>query len=121
MSKEFEKLSRSIADPSGFPLQLRIAQVANASTDWRVLVEEHPWSSDEPDSSGFIDLVLEEKNSSVQKMVIVRGSPATLITNGTSSIGQIYKRPRILTNQNSALFQVMNKGDVASWTEQLQN
>jgi hypothetical protein len=70
MSKDFEKQSRSIADSSGFPLQLRIAQVANASEDWRVLVEEHPWSSDDPDSGGFIDLVLEEKQHGVQKMVV---------------------------------------------------
>jgi len=35
----------SIANSSGFPLQLRIAHEANASSKWRVYLEEHPWQS----------------------------------------------------------------------------
>ena len=71
MIKDFEKLSRSISNSSGFPLQLRIAQVANSSSNWRVLVEEHPWSLENSGGNGFIDLVLVEINTHLEKRMVV--------------------------------------------------
>jgi hypothetical protein len=45
---------------SGFPLQLAIAhRVKKGSTGWSILYEEHEWRR--TDSSGFIDLVLEDQ------------------------------------------------------------
>lgn len=60
---------RSIANSSGFPLQLRIAHEANSSSRWNVLFEEHPWHSSETNNQGFIDLILLEEYR-VQAMVI---------------------------------------------------
>jgi hypothetical protein len=51
MSDEFEKQARSIANASGFPLQIRVANIAEFSK-WKVLLEEHPWRSDETRSEG---------------------------------------------------------------------
>jgi len=46
---------------SGFPLQLAIAnEVKRNQSNWNVLYEEHLWVNDT--TSGFIDLVLEDKN-----------------------------------------------------------
>lgn len=48
---------------SGFPLQLALADaVRRQSHRWKVLYEEHAWSHDE--SSGFLDLVLEDEYKS---------------------------------------------------------
>lgn len=60
---------RSIANSSGFPLQLRIAHEATASSKWRVYLEEHPWQSPITNSEGFIDLVLLDEHR-VQSMII---------------------------------------------------
>jgi hypothetical protein len=70
MNKDLEKQSRSIADASGFPLQIGIAKSVNLNPNWKVLLEEHPWSSLATQSEGFIDIVIEERNHGVQLMVI---------------------------------------------------
>jgi hypothetical protein len=62
MNNEFKKQSASIANSSGFPLQIRIANVAE-STKWEVFLEEHPWNSDLTGNEGFIDIVLINNNS----------------------------------------------------------
>jgi len=49
---------RKTANSSGFPLQIRIADVTNASRKWKVIFEELPWKSPfENVPGGFIDLV----------------------------------------------------------------
>jgi len=71
MNNEFEKLSRPIANSSGFPLQIRIAEIVGSSSIWRVLLEEHPWASAETQSEGFIDIIIEGRDPvDFQAMVI---------------------------------------------------
>ena len=60
---------RSIANSSGFPLQISIANVANSTEKWSVHLEEHPWKSTDNNADGFIDLVLKELHG-VQIMVV---------------------------------------------------
>lgn len=60
---------RSVANSSGFPLQLRIAYEAKASAKWSVYLEEHPWQSSIANSEGFIDLILLDEYR-VQSMII---------------------------------------------------
>ncbi len=69
MNSEFEKQSRSIANASGFPLQIRVAHVAKGTSQWRVFVEEHPWRLNRNQNEGFIDLVIEDYPGT-QNMVI---------------------------------------------------
>ena len=57
MSTDFEKYARNIADSSGFPLQIRIANIVENHHSWRVLLEEHPWSI-EGNLKGFLDLII---------------------------------------------------------------
>lgn len=59
MSNDLNKQARSIADSSGFPLQIRIANIVESLSNWQVLVEEHSWLLEETNLSGFIDLVIE--------------------------------------------------------------
>jgi len=47
----------SVANSSGFPLQIGVVHAINQSSEWQVVVEEHPWRSDETGSEGFIDIV----------------------------------------------------------------
>lgn len=70
MNQEFEKKSRTIADSSGFPLQIRIADIVRKSAKWRVIAEEHPWVHEVTQSGDFIDIVIEGKDYSFQAMVI---------------------------------------------------
>ena len=70
MNDEFEKQSRSIADSSGFPLQIKVAAVVKSSKKWRVFLEEHPWQSSETKTDGFIDLIINAKDNDVQSMVL---------------------------------------------------
>lgn len=70
MNDEFEKQSRSIADSSGFPLQLRVAEVVKSSKKWRPFLEEHPWQLKETNTNGFIDLIINAKENEVQSMVL---------------------------------------------------
>ena len=59
-----EKL-RAAVNRSGFPLQIKAASVINQSREqhgWRVLHSEHAWQSPSERQSGFIDLVLVDRN-----------------------------------------------------------
>jgi hypothetical protein len=70
MSQEFEKQSRKIADSSGFPLQILIADIVHKSNKWRVVLEEHPWVSDVTQSEDFIDIIIQGEDKDFQAMVI---------------------------------------------------
>jgi hypothetical protein len=59
MSNDFKKHAKSIADSSGFPLQIRVSNIVNSIQGWQILLEEHPWLSEETNLSGFIDLIIE--------------------------------------------------------------
>ena len=58
MSKNLSQQPITVANASGFPLQIGISNVVNKSSQWQVLLEEHPWCMDETGSEGFIDLVV---------------------------------------------------------------
>jgi hypothetical protein len=70
MTNEFKKQSQSIANSSGFPLQIRIADVVKSSSNWRVFLEEYRWQSEDTRSEGFIDIVVIDRDYDVQAMVI---------------------------------------------------
>jgi hypothetical protein len=58
---------REIVNRSGFPLQLGLQHVLEDSASqhgWRVKFEEHSWSNSRDGQSGFIDLVIEDRNKS---------------------------------------------------------
>jgi hypothetical protein len=59
MSDDFHKHARSIADSSGFPLQIKVSNIVDSIQGWQVLIEEHPWLSEETNLGGFIDLIIE--------------------------------------------------------------
>jgi hypothetical protein len=59
MSNDLQKHAKSIADSSGFPLQIRVSNIVDSMQGWQVLIEEHPWLSEETNLSGFIDLIIE--------------------------------------------------------------
>ncbi len=58
MSKSLNCNPASVANASGFPLQMRLADIAKTSGRWKLLGEEHPWSLQSGHSEGFIDLIL---------------------------------------------------------------
>ncbi len=60
---------KSIANSSGFPLQIRVGHVAKSSKSWNLFVQEHPWRSIDTNNEGFIDLVLIDDNKT-QAMVV---------------------------------------------------
>jgi len=63
---------QGVVDKSGFPLQIGISHLINTGTKrhgWRVQYSEHAWQNKADDSSGFIDLVLE--NSTRQLALVV--------------------------------------------------
>jgi hypothetical protein len=60
MNDELKKQAASIANSSGFPLQIRLANIAESTREWGVYLEEHPWKSDVTGTEGFIDLVLKK-------------------------------------------------------------
>jgi hypothetical protein len=70
VSNDLEKQAKSIANSSGFPLQIRVANLAKSSSQWQILLEEHPWYSSETNSAGFIDIVLRHKIEHYLNMVI---------------------------------------------------
>jgi hypothetical protein len=56
---------------SGFPFQLRIEHEIQSTTTqhhWEIASREHPWQT--PESSGFIDLVLSNKQFPADRLVI---------------------------------------------------
>lgn len=53
---------------SGFPLQIGLAHAIDSSQrdhGWRVLHREHGWTHEDTRESGFIDLVVEDRNQTV--------------------------------------------------------
>lgn len=70
MNKNLSQQPISIANSSGFPLQIGISNVVRRSSRWEVLLEEHPWRFEETGSEGFIDLVVLDRNSKLETLVI---------------------------------------------------
>jgi len=70
MTKNLSQQPITVANASGFPLQIGISNVVNKSPRWQVLLEEHPWRLDETGSEGFIDLVVDGRNSQLETLVI---------------------------------------------------
>ena len=61
MNTERDKQLLSITNASGFPFQLRVANLVETTSiqyGWRVLVREHPWNNPETGEAGFIDMIL---------------------------------------------------------------
>jgi len=63
MPRDKNDEARSIANSSGFPLQIKIAHDSNLPKQghvggWRTHLEEHRWHSNETGSWGFIDLIV---------------------------------------------------------------
>lgn len=59
-----EKLAE-LVNQSGFPLQIGVAALVERTTDrhgWRVMYKEHSWSNKEDETSGFVDLTLENRH-----------------------------------------------------------
>ncbi len=72
MSNEFEKHAANIANSSGFPLQIRIANIAGSPlSKWKVLLEEHPWHSHETGSEGFLDIVLLKSSVNSRDVLVI--------------------------------------------------
>lgn len=61
---------KKIADSSGFPLQIKIADIVERHQRWSVLLEEHPWNTRDLTSSGYIDLIIQYNNNQNVLMVI---------------------------------------------------
>lgn len=61
---------KSVADSSGFPLQIRLSDIAKSSSKWQVFSEEHPWRSADQQSEGFIDLIIVNRADHCQTMII---------------------------------------------------
>lgn len=61
---------RSIANSSGFPLQIRLSDLTRSTSQWKVLFEELPWQAPDETAKGFIDLVILNTNSGFLSMVI---------------------------------------------------
>lgn len=71
MKNGLEKLAKSAANSSGFPLQIRLADVVRSSRNWKVLVEEYPWFLDRDGGlEGFIDLVVIDTEYNIQTLVV---------------------------------------------------
>jgi hypothetical protein len=47
MKKDLNQQPYVVANSSGFPLQIGVIHAINQSSEWRVVVEEHPWHSKE--------------------------------------------------------------------------
>lgn len=70
MSGELSQPPITIANASGFPLQIGVDNIVNKSSRWTVLLEEHPWRSDGSGLEGFIDIVAINRLSELETMVI---------------------------------------------------
>jgi hypothetical protein len=71
MSNDLQKHAKSIADKSGFPLQIRLANIASSSQRWELFLEEHPWHSKRTNSSGFIDLIIRKSEVTLQTLFLI--------------------------------------------------
>lgn len=70
MASDLNQEPSVVADSSGFPLQIGAMHAINQSSEWRVVVEEHPWRSDETGLEGFIDIVAMKRYPGFGAMVI---------------------------------------------------
>lgn len=70
MKKDLNQQPRVVANSSGFPLQLGVIHAINQSSEWRVVLEEHPWQSEENGTKGFIDIVAMNRHPGFGAMVI---------------------------------------------------
>lgn len=60
-----DKKLTDLVNQSGFPLQIALADLVLRTSDqhgWKVLYSEHAWKAHNGESSGFIDLVLEDRH-----------------------------------------------------------
>ena len=109
MDDKLKKLGRSAANASGFPLQIRLADVVKFSHNWNVLVEEHPWFLEDNDSQGFIDLIVIDAEHSIQTFVVeckrVRDTAWVFLVP--------QKNPR---NRSYATFWISNQNQNEDWT-----
>ena len=56
MSKERDKELLKLTNASGFPFQLRVADLVETTASlhgWRVLARDHPWTDSEPAAITF--------------------------------------------------------------------
>ena len=70
MGSDLNQEPSAVANSSGFPLQIGVMHAIDQSSEWRVVVEEHPWRSDETGSEGFIDLVAMNRQPGFGAMII---------------------------------------------------
>lgn len=70
MGNDLNQEPNSVANSSGFPLQIGVTHAINQSLEWRVVVEEHPWQSDETGTEGFIDIVAMKRPPGFGAMII---------------------------------------------------
>lgn len=70
MGSDLNQEPSVVANSSGFPLQIGVMHAINESSDWRVVVEEHPWRSDETGSAGFIDIVAMKRHPGFGAIII---------------------------------------------------
>lgn len=70
MGNDLNQEPNSVANSSGFPLQIGVTHAINQSQEWRVVVEEHPWHSDETGAEGFIDIVAMNRHPGFGAMII---------------------------------------------------
>ena len=70
MGSDLNQEPSVVANSSGFPLQIGVMHAVNQSSEWRVVVEEHPWRSEETGSEGFIDIVAMNRPPGFAAMII---------------------------------------------------
>ncbi len=69
--QEEQKQHLSLVNPSGFPFQIAVAaHIQSLNTAWRVIRTEQPWRHPETGRDGYIDLVLENRIMSSQRLVV---------------------------------------------------
>lgn len=99
LSMDDKKLAE-IINQSGFPLQIGIehhVRETMSAHGWRVLHTEHSWSNSTTDTSGFIDLVLEDDHRTSLMVVECK---------------RVLESPWIFLNPNKA---VRNRRHAKSW------
>jgi len=71
--KDSQKTLTALVNSSGFPLQIAIEHLIDRTTrehGWKTLLREHPWKNDNYNTSGFIDLIVEDSRDKEQVLVI---------------------------------------------------
>ena len=70
MGTDLNQEPQVVANSSGFAFQIGVAHAINQSREWGVVVEEHPWRSEENRSEGFIDIVAMNRQPGFGAMVV---------------------------------------------------